>query len=287
MLNRVTNIVSIQPSTKDGWRKVLKHISPKNKRNLTDGDECFFDFDRIITTPKTLNITSGSMEHKMMYQALLAMRCGIIKSKYSNEKLTDTSFEHTKRNNAINAITRVSDRISKYGFDEIVKSDAKEWRALHKNVADFSEYEAECIKTSPTITRAYLRVGLAYIENLIEYGTTTAYEWRCKNWGTKCNAWDCHINKPSGDFDNETRLSFQTAWVTPDSILKALSKQLPDITFTVKYACENLSEGCGETTYHNGESTVKRSIDNMDIEAAYRFACEVWGEDPEELPNEQ
>lgn len=157
--------MSIQPSTKDSWRKVLKHISPKNKQNLTDGDECFFDFDRIIPVPKTLNAT---------------------------------------------------------------------------------------------------------------------YKWFYENWGTKCNAFNCHINKPSDDFDNETHLSFQTGWAMPDSVLKALSKQLPDITFTVKHACENLSEGCGEIAYHNGESTVKHSIDDMDIEDAYLFACEVWGEDPEE-----
>ena len=101
------------------------------------------------------------------------------------------------------------------------------------------------------------------------YGVTDWYEWRIKNWGTK---WDCYdIN------GGEELIEFNTAWTTPIELIKYLSHKFPAITFTIKYASEDIGNNCGTYIIKNGIIIEER--EPIDRE---RFACEILNHDYDE-----
>ncbi len=66
---------------------------------------------------------------------------------------------------------------------------------------------------------------------------------RC--WGTKSNAIGAVFREEDGSF------SFQTLNTAPLPVIKRLSEQFPDRTFTLYWADEG-GGNCGETAYQNG-----------------------------------
>jgi len=95
------------------------------------------------------------------------------------------------------------------------------------------------------------------------FGYDNWYDWCCHNWGTKWNAYDI-IN------DNPDCICFNTAWSAPIPVILKLSEIFPKITFTLKYADEDLGQNCGTVTFKNG-----MIIEEQDGDLA--FACELHG----------
>jgi lysyl-tRNA synthetase class I len=96
-----------------------------------------------------------------------------------------------------------------------------------------------------------------------EYGKNNCwYEWRIFNWGTKWNAIDVKIKGYV--------VTFETAWKSPDSIFRCLSKIFPDEIITVKYADEDIGFNCDYVIYKNGLRT------RIEIENEKLFAKELW-----------
>jgi len=85
-----------------------------------------------------------------------------------------------------------------------------------------------------------------YLKNIEETGYRSWYDWSIDNWGTKWNACDARDN--GGD-----SIIFDTAWATPEPVIKTLSEKFPEYTFEVEYADEDIGCNCGEYTYENGE----------------------------------
>jgi hypothetical protein len=58
------------------------------------------------------------------------------------------------------------------------------------------------------------------------------YEWCVTNWGTKWGMYDFTelVRRPRSVF-----LSFQSAWSPPYPLIKKMSEDFPDLTFTMKY----------------------------------------------------
>lgn len=94
------------------------------------------------------------------------------------------------------------------------------------------------------------------------------YEWSCKNWGTKWNAYESYIEK--------NILSFDTAWAMPEPIFKALSKMFKDVIFKVKWADEDIGHNCGEAHYKNGQLIFVYEPEGGSKEA-YELAFEIKG----------
>ena len=75
---------------------------------------------------------------------------------------------------------------------------------------------------------------LATTELQIGYGTPEAdspnywYKWRCKNWGTK---WNAYYQEVTQDIPEEYAIQFDTAWGPPYPIFRALKEQWPDLDF--------------------------------------------------------
>lgn len=107
------------------------------------------------------------------------------------------------------------------------------------------------------------------------YGHDGWYDWRIANWGTK---WDCYEHEHE---KGSNTWEFQTAWNSPESILKYLSGKFPTTIFTVRYADEDLGSNCGIYEIKDGKITSQ-------IHGDFCLACEVWGYDyQEELAQRQ
>lgn len=100
------------------------------------------------------------------------------------------------------------------------------------------------------------------------------YTWCVANWGTKWNA--CEAVR----YVNESRYVFQTAWSTPEPVIRALSEKFPTVTFAVDFADEDLGNNCGVYIYEDGK------IVNYEI-GDREFACDMWGFYPEEFEDEE
>lgn len=85
------------------------------------------------------------------------------------------------------------------------------------------------------------------------------YDWSRENWGTKWNAYSHteHRNTP-------TTIYFETAWAMPQPILYALADAFPELSFTWRYADEDLGYNCGSFT-------VTKGVAAQDSEPADKF----------------
>lgn len=113
--------------------------------------------------------------------------------------------------------------------------------------------------------------------NIRLHGYASWYEWCIANWGTKWNAYHCG---EYSEFNKGDTVSFQTAWGAPHPVLQQIAKMYPEITFTHRWADEDLGSNCGERIYENGEL-----VQNYYPEGVYAtdFALEVWDYDAAEL----
>jgi hypothetical protein len=84
------------------------------------------------------------------------------------------------------------------------------------------------------------------------------YEWRCKHWGTK---WNAYSQKKL----SATAIYFETAWAAPEPVMDALATRFPDIPFTLEYADEGIGNNAGIIRYANGK---KDHAQREDAEAA-------------------
>lgn len=98
--------------------------------------------------------------------------------------------------------------------------------------------------------------------NYKKYGYYDWYDWSWDHWGTKWNAYDQY---PEG-----CRLSFHTAWSTPEPVIKRLSEMFPDVEITVEYADEDIGSNCGTYCYLAGNK-------ESEAEGDFEFAAEMWG----------
>lgn len=106
------------------------------------------------------------------------------------------------------------------------------------------------------------------------------YDWRVDNWGTKWNAYDSEPN------DNENEINFLTAWGCPFPIYRQISLKFGDkVSFTVKYADEDLGYNCGTITFESKGGLPTLWNPKEGSQEARQFAADLWGwslEDEEE-----
>ena len=84
-----------------------------------------------------------------------------------------------------------------------------------------------------------------YVDNYMKHGYLTWYDWRLDKWGTKWNAYN-HVYHGLGEME------FETAWSTPEPVMRALSVKFPNVEITVRFADEDIGTNCGEYSYKNG-----------------------------------
>lgn len=109
--------------------------------------------------------------------------------------------------------------------------------------------------------------GKRAVNNLINYGATTWYDWCINNWGTKWNSYDAWKGE-------DKSLIFSTAWSAPHPVIEALAKKYPDVFITHEWADEDIGQNCGMREYENGECSYEYEPPSR--KDAIEYATRVW-----------
>lgn len=114
------------------------------------------------------------------------------------------------------------------------------------------------------------------IQNYHECGHIYWYDWHNANWGTKWNAY----GQPEGGHSPDAEcFEFETAWSHPGELVRLLSEQLPNVTFYVEYADEDIGANCGRYRAKGGEmfdANLAPRYDEMSDEQKKQFAEMAW-----------
>jgi hypothetical protein len=122
------------------------------------------------------------------------------------------------------------------------------------------------------------------INNFLNYGHATWYNWSVENWGTKWNAYGQELIR-----NTEDTLYFKTAWSAPVDLIKKLSGLFPNVELQLTYADEDTGSNTGRVRFKDGEmvwgtfpgSCTKEGYDiafelNPDIEQHYQWNGETY-----------
>ena len=207
------------------------------------------DFNKIIPMPKELDVESGSIVDIAINVYLSAVNPA--NRNFDHEKLTNDEFQ--KR-------LKVAREIVNNTIELHYKSDGL------KNLPGLKLYLADRMTVDDLVN-----TGKQYIDNMIQYGHATWYEWCTANWDTKWNALNSEITKSSnkpkitalhGDPEailllcgtkNATQILFDTAWSEPAKVIAKLASMYPNIRFVHGYANEDVGAGTGVDVYENGK----------------------------------
>ena len=249
MPNWVTNKVKF----KSRGREIIDKIISTNEQ-----EEEYLDFNKIIPRPKTLDITSGGNDKYAMQYALLKMNIPKLKETIEKLKATSTSFYG-------NYFVKIYNH-KKYTLEELEKV-AKEFK---EQLESGKQYPFDEVNYKELGINSLEDLGNVYINNILQYGADSWYDWCCENWGTKWNANNTYVVD-----DNE--VEFDTAWSCPVNIFKELSRQFSGVEIVVEFADEDIGSNCGKITFLNGEIE-----EYIDMDGDTDFALEVLGYDKEE-----
>lgn len=248
MPNWVKNIIHIEGPAND-ITKALELMRDKDPKY----SDTHIDFNNVIPMPERLNITSGGYDR---YYVALYLK----------------TLDETEKQNLRTML--LSYPLGFYG--NYLKKYAESF------TMDISEEKLNGMKNS--LTRDYRNlpgasmedVGKAYIDNILEYGADTWYEWCIDHWGTKWNACECSIG--------ENYLEFETAWSAPFPVVMELSKRFPELTFRHEWADEDIGNNCGWREFRNGEVVDHDRLESE--EEMHEFACTMWGYSPDDMEDE-
>lgn len=187
----------------------MKGIADKSFYTEDDHGTTQIDFQKIIPMPDDLNINSGSSN---TLDIRLAMKTVV-------DYLNSSSYIIGIK------LPEVDEYLSKYkGNDNQAVSK------IH------TKHDME----------EHVKQGLQCIQNIINHGHPTWYEWRNQNWGVKWNASDTVI------LDDDT-IEFNTPWYYPEPIFKEISRQNPCDLLQVDYTLEG-DIGLGHLGYLDGDN---------------------------------
>lgn len=179
------------------------------------------DFNKITPMPPSLDIESGSSTDRGINLYLTSVNPSV--RYYGKEKMDPVAFTSlVERLNGSRSFLRHNAALTP---DEIQKATL---------------YHSE---------DELLQLGKTAVENLMQYGATTWYDWRTRSdtWNTKWNSYNAY------DYDGGNEICFQTAWSAPHPIIEKLSQMYPEVTIKHRWANEDLWQGCGSQTYLGGE----------------------------------
>lgn len=93
--------------------------------------------------------------------------------------------------------------------------------------------------------------GKQLYENKQKHGHADWYGWCVANWDTKWNSYGYDENSPT--YQGGNIIMFETAWSSPEAIIKRLSEMFPDVQFFHQWVDEAIGSNLGEVLYQNGD----------------------------------
>lgn len=199
----------------------------------------FFDFNKLIPMPEELNMTSGSTEDRAI-KAYMTL--------HGNP-----------------ALQKMMDARSRFNFT------AGDYRISKAEIEENANRENMSIEE-------FVKMGERYCLNVFYYGSTTWYEWCCKNWGTKWNAVET-------EFVDTDTIEFQTAWSAPLPVVMELSRKFPERVVMIEWADEDMGSNVGQLALRDAEIAVDEvgcvicdNRPNNQTHEAYEIYLRLWGE---------
>ena len=204
-----------------------------------------FDFNRLIPMPPDLMIEAGSSTEQGIEIYLTAVNPDT--KDYDLPKMPKDKFDKLLRDlNGERRFTMYKPRLSE---EEIQR---------YTMYSSFGKLA---------------NTGKQAINNYINYGATTWYDWCINNWGTKWNSYDPWKGEEKG-------LIFSTAWSAPHPVIEAMAKKYPDVFITHEWADEDIGQNCGMREYENGECVYDYAPSSR--KDSIEYATKVWGDTPED-----
>lgn len=119
-------------------------------------------------------------------------------------------------------------------------------------------------KTPSTFSNEDFSLFIKYLQAWKKYGCFNWYDWNCKYWGTKWNAYQTTIN-PDG-------VIFDTAWSAPHPVIEALAEQT-NAEFLHEWADEDTGHNVGYRKYSGGVVVEERELSgtNEGYELCFRL----------------
>lgn len=224
--------------------------------NIDEEENETFDFNKVIPMPKSMHLTSGGNEKMSICYAYSKMSDEEKENLAKRLKETDNDYYGNYFNKLLDSCNYT---------DEDYKKEDKE---LKKYISGKKVNEWDNVDYKGLGIKNLQDLGNTYINNILEYGCDTWYDWSCKHWGTK---WNC--NSVYAIDDNN--VEFETAWSCPYELLKEISKKY-NTKVVVEYADEDIGSNCGTLTFENGEETDYEKGDS-------NFAYHIWGYTDEDI----
>ena len=199
------------------------------------------DFNKIVPMPESLDIESGSKTDEGIQLYLTAINPAA--DYYGTEKFSLSKFQKLMENERFQKVVpltpeQIENLRSKWSMDEL------------------------------------LSYGKICVNNICDYGAPTWYQWCCKNWGTKWNAYDFHYTPGSHT------ISFTTANDIPDPVFEKLSTLYEDVEIGLSWG-GYWAGGCGEVRFKNGDCILDEFYDyydiTIDIPAALGYKHDYYG----------
>jgi len=235
MPNHVTNIITFKNQKAFDLFKEMCVSAP----SVEGGDEVF-DFNKIIPMPKELGIECSSDLGDGIELILRDLRrSGLPGTKKTIEKVIDAMSKQ---------VFPRYQGLSDEALDEI--AERRKARGDYDKLID---------------------LGKKAIQNILDYGCCSWYQWAVENWGTKWNSYNYRDNP------DELLVFFQTAWSTPVPIIYELSEMIPNGIESVEFADEDVGHNCGYYDYKYHNCRVEYLEDGSD--AAFDLAIRVQGDE--------
>jgi len=246
MPNWVTNKIRIEASGQQ-----LKDILSAVQR---DGDVYgSFDFNKLIPMPKTLDITHGSITDEAINAFLSHLR--------------DEVVAHPDRPGTVQDLKRYA--------DATIQIKSSEYFPTQLEYLTPAQID-QLAQRHGMSTLDLLELGKRYLDNQLEYGAHTWYQWAITNWSTKWNVSEGNC------LEDENTLVFDTAWSAPVQVIKALSEKFPTVELHHAWADEDIGQNVGECTYLGGDP-ISVDLPPPGSARAYEMAFDIMGQSPEDL----
>jgi len=201
-------------NTFEAPKKIIQKYLNENKN---------FDFNLVIPMPESLRVESGGSNDRdiMVY----------LTDKLSLDPLNSLDSER------FDILDKLVNNFFSQNWIEEIWNRCLE--AQQKNELDLEE--------------SYNK-GKILVDNYLNYGASTWYEWCTKNWGTKWNACDCQLDPDFHDKkkNDMTFVNFCTAWCMPYQVMKKIFEENDGVKLRIMWVNEDYDGEHYITKFKNG-----------------------------------
>lgn len=163
------------------WCENYLRISDKNAMKYIIDSEEIVDFNLLVPMPESLNVTEGSDNEYAIY-VYLSNRFEIPLAEMRENKIIKKLINNHFSKDWIGEI-----------YNRLVCNPARNWNINY-----------------------LFDLGKTLVNNYLDYGSTTWYDWCCRNWGVKWNACVTRVK-------DEYTITFSTPWGPPLQWLEKLA----------------------------------------------------------------